>query len=101
MLWWQHPVLYLLHPGELPLEYFDDLFLGVAKALEMNVLEEDLERLANVPKLPSVATDLIQNSLLHVGMLRVPKVNIDEPELRSLLIEGPRVDRLPEFVRRE
>jgi hypothetical protein len=34
-------------------------------------------------------------------MSRVPKVNIDEPELRSLLIEGPRVDRLPEFVRRE
>src|SRR5580700_2781768 len=66
MLWWQHPVLYLLHPGELPLAYFDDLFVGVAKALEMNVLEEDLERLANVPKLPSVATDLIQNSLLHV-----------------------------------
>ena len=48
-----------------------------------------------------LAADLIQNGALDLGMLRVSEVDIDQPELCSLLVQGPRVNRLPEFVWRE
>jgi hypothetical protein len=64
------------------------------------VVENYFERVAYAAELAPIAADIVEDRLLDLMMRCLAEVNVDESELRPLLIKCPRVDRLPEFLRR-
>jgi hypothetical protein len=71
------------------------------EAVELEVVEQDLERIADPAELTAVAADLVEDRLFHVGVRCLAEIDVDAPELRPLLIERPWIDRLPQLARCE
>ena len=63
------------------------------------MIEQHLERIADATELAAVAADLVQDGLLDFRARRLAQIDVDEAELRALLVERPRVDRLPQLLR--
>ncbi|HVQ10188.1 MAG TPA: hypothetical protein VMS43_17345 [Allosphingosinicella sp.] len=63
--------------------------------------DQHFERVADPAELAAVAADLLQHLLLDLRMRRLAEVDVDKAELRPLLVEGPGIDRLPQFIGRK
>jgi hypothetical protein len=64
------------------------------------MIKKHLEGISYAAELPSVASDLIENRVFGFGVRRLTQLDVNATKLRSLQIEGPRVDRLPELIGR-
>ena len=86
--------LRLPHGRDLPLENVQCvLFVGL-QILELHVLQNDFQRVADAAKLSPAAPDRFQDFSFYVGVGRAAEIDVDEPELSALLIGGDRIDRL-------
>jgi hypothetical protein len=81
--------------GKLPAKNVERIPLGRAELAEIDVLEDDLERVADMTELAPVTPDLVEDGLLRLRVRTLAEIDIDEPKLCTLLIECPGIDRLP------
>ena len=65
------------------------------------MVEDDLERVADMADLPPVASDIVENGALGLRARRLSQVDVEQTDLRTLLVEGQRIDRLPKLLRRK
>ncbi|MFD2580539.1 hypothetical protein ACFSTD_22160 [Novosphingobium colocasiae] len=67
----------------------------------IEVADQHFERIGDMAQLLAVATDLVEDPALGLGVAGFAQRDVDETELVVIDIPRPRVDRLPQLVRRE
>src|SRR5579863_2181006 len=88
-------LLQLSYLGKIAPQHVQRVFLRSAEIAERDMVEQHFEGVADMAELPAIAADLVENRLLHLRTRRLAEIDVDEAELRPLLIERPGVDRLP------
>src|ERR1044072_4568786 len=94
-------LLDLLHLSDLTFQYVERPLLSFGHPLQLDAPEQHLKRITDAANLPAIAADFIQYGLLDIGPGGRTSIDVDEADLRSLLIESQRIDGLPQLLGRQ
>ena len=78
-----------LHSLELKAQLGNRIALGGFQFVELHVLDQDCQRIANATELLAVAADLVEHFLFDFRIAAMAEVDIDQPELAGRRAKGP------------
>lgn len=84
--------------GKLAPKDRESILLILSQIAEFYVVEQYLQGVANAAELASITANLVEHPLFDFWMWSLPEIDIDEAELRALLIERPGIDGLPQAI---
>lgn len=94
------PRLQPLHRRHLQPERCNCPLRLVVPGIGLHVREDGFERISQLPELPAIASHVVQNLLLRLGVSRLPEVELDEAKLTADCLSEPssRVDSLADVT---